>query len=466
MRRGLKIALIAWVGALLVAPIVGYALGFRGHAIENRALTAAPPLSLGTLLHPSAWHQGANAFSDHLPLRDRVIRWRAEVGFNVFSDSPNPGVVIVGQNHWLFLHEEFDVCTAWPTVQPLLVAQAFELAYAAAKASGRELRTLIVPAKSTIEAGHYRSSQYSFEDCARAREKRLERLLRGQPGVVDLWSAFASARRAGVDLWIPNDSHTDTAGSIVIARALVKSLRPSAWQEGVEQSGSAYPYVGDLSTLAGIRISATRHRLVLHGRPRDPIRVPLLALIDSQLEVSDPEILPFLPARQELGIDGLVVPPAAIRPARILVVETVLRTAYARVGFGFPAPLVDALLPDIRQVPASYGSANPATSSAFSVTTVPATVPVRIAHDDSHSWRLVVITVRQAAAPISLSLVDPRDQPLATPLATRPSLPAGARIALAIPPGVAGRDVRISVVAPAGATLSPPMVATLPTAGP
>ena len=161
--RVLKIALIAWVGTLLVTPAAAYVLGVRSHANENRALATGPPLSIGTIVHSRAWHRAAAAFSDHLPLRDRMIRWRAEVEFKVFSDSPNPSVVIVGRNHWLFLHEEFDVCSAWPTVQPLWVAQAFELAYAAAKASGRELRIVIVPAKSTIEADHYRSSHYSFE---------------------------------------------------------------------------------------------------------------------------------------------------------------------------------------------------------------------------------------------------------------------------------------------------------------
>ena len=303
--RALKIALIAWVGTLLVAPAAAYVLGVRSHANENRALATAPPLSISTIVHSSAWHRAAAAFSDHLPLRDRMIRWRAEVEFKVFSDSPNPSVVIVGRDHWLFLHEEFDVCTAWPTVQPLWVAQAFELAYAAAKASGRELRIMIIPAKSTIEADHYRSSHYSFERCARARERRLEALLRGQPGVIDLWSALRAAKREG-DLWLENDSHTDTAGSIVIARSLVRSLRPTSWQEGLETSGAAYGYSGDLGVLAGIPTSDPRHRLVLHGRPRNPIRAPLLALSDSQLEASDPEILPYFPARQELGIDLLV----------------------------------------------------------------------------------------------------------------------------------------------------------------
>jgi hypothetical protein len=465
--RVLKLALIGWAGALLVAPGAAYVLGVRGHAIENRALTSGPALGIGTIFHSSQWHRAASAFSDHLPLRDRMIRWRAEVELEVFSDSPNPSVVIVGRNHWLFLHEEFDVCSAWPTVEPRWVAQAFELAYAAATASGRQLRILIVPAKSTIEADHYRSSQYSFERCARAREQRLEELLRGRPGVVDLWSAMRAAKRAGQDLWLKNDSHTDAAGSIVIARSLVRSVRPSAWQEGVERSGPRYAYAGDLGVLAGIPIKEPRHRLLVHGTPRNPIRVPTLALGDSQLDDSDPAILPYFPARQQRSIDLLGargVPPAEIRAARILVLESVLRTAYERVAFGLPSPLIDALLPDIRSVPGAYSAPHQTTGSTLTLAAGPTTLGVRSARDDAHSWRLLVIDVRAAPQLITLALVDSSGRALVTPASSRTALPAPNRVALAIPPGMPLGGVRIAISAPGGATLSAPRLAPLATA--
>ena len=462
--RLLKMALVGWVGALLVAPGVAYVLGVRGRAIENRALTTGPSLSVGTIVHSGQWHRAASSFSDHLPLRDRMIRWRAEVEFAVFSDSPNPSVVIVGRNHWLFLHEEFEVCTAWPTVQPRWVAQAFQLAHAAATASGRQLRILIIPAKSTIEAAHYRSSQYSFERCARAREQRLEALLRGQPGVVDLWSAMRAAKHAGGDLWLKDDSHTDTAGSIVIARSLVQSVRRSAWQDGVETSGPTYAYAGDLSVLAGIPNKEPRHRLVLRGTPRAPIRAPTLVLGDSQLDDSDPEIHPYFPARRQRSIDLLDargVPPAEIRAARILVLESVLRTAYERVAFGLPTPLIDALLPDIRSMPAAYTAAHQTIRSALMLAAGPTTLGVRVAHDDPHAWRLLVMNVRAAPQLITLALVDASGHALATPDSSRTALPAPNRVALAIPPGLPLAGVRIAISAPGGATLSAPRLARL-----
>ena len=108
--------------------------------------------------------------------------------------------------------------------------------------------------------------------------------------------------------------------------------------------------------LAGITNTATRHPLVLHGTPKHPIREHLLAFGDSQLEDSDPEIAPYFPDRQVLGLDGLLfgaVPRPVIRAAHLILVESVQRTTYQRVvAFSYPLPLVDAFVADIKRQPA------------------------------------------------------------------------------------------------------------------
>jgi hypothetical protein len=465
MPRAARIALVVWVAALLVLPAAGYTLGLRPTNIDNRTLAKGPGWSLHTLTHSSAWHHAADAFSDHMPLRDHAIRLRAETEFNLFHDSPRPDLVIVGRDHWLFLHEEFATCIGYPTVTPLQVAQAFQLAYAAAKTSGRELYTMLVPAKATIDSDRYRSSHYTFEACPRAREQELERLMRRQPGSIDLWSAFREAKQAG-DLWIPNDSHTDTRGSIAFAKALVQALRPSAWQEGLEQVGQAYPWAGDLDRLAGITNTAPRHQLVVKGAPRDPIRDHLLVFGDSQLQDSDPAIAPYFPNRQDLGLDGLLVgtvPPAVIQAAKVIIVESVQRTTYQRVkAFYYPLPLINAFVPDIRErVPARYVVGDSTTSSPLTVGAGVTNIPVTWEHDDPRAWRLLVFRIEQVGAPIGAALLDTRLIPRTSPDAARTALPAGWLVNLAIPPGVAMKDVRLSIDAPAGATLAAPQIAPL-----
>jgi hypothetical protein len=115
-------------------------------------------------------------------------------------------------------------------------------------------------------------------------------------------------------------------------------------------------------------------------------------------------------------------------------------------------------------MPAAYGAAHQTTGSALTLAAGPTTLGVHVAHDDAHSWRLLVVRVRAAPQLITLALVDSSGQALATPDSSRTALAAPNRVALAIPPGVPLAGVRIAISAPGGATLSAPRLARLPTA--
>jgi hypothetical protein len=462
--RVARIALVVWVAALLLIPVAGYALGFRGRNIDNRTLARGPGWSLHTLTHSSAWHHAADAFSDHMPLRDRAIRWRAETEFDVFHDSPRPNDVIVGRDQWLFLHEEFDTCTLYPTVPTELVAQAFGLAHAVARGSGRELYTMLIPAKSTIESDHYRGSQYTFEACPRAREQELEALMRRQPGSIDLWGPMRAAKRAGGDVWLANDSHLDVRGSILLAKALVSAIHPASWQEGFEQVGPASPSIGDLDVLAGITDTRPHHSLVLTGTLKQPITTPTLTIGDSQFGESGPEIAPYFTSRQDVSLDALLsggVSPDLIRAARLIIVESVQRDTFSRVSkYLYPLQLIDALLPDIHGVPASYGDA-PAGSS-LSLGAGVTNTRVRMDREDTGAWRLLIFTVLEATAPINVALLDAQGHPRTSPDSARGALPVGALVGMAVPPGVPLSEIQLSLGTSGATKLSPLRVAALP----
>ena len=462
--RVARIALVVWVAALLVIPAAGYALGFRGKNIDNRTLAQGPGWSLHTLTHSSAWHHAADAFSDHMPLRDRAIRWRAETEFNVFHDSPRPGDVIVGRDQWLFLHEEFTTCTLFPTVPTEQVAQAFGLARAVARGSGRELYTMLIPAKSTIESDHYRSSHYTFEACPRAREQELEALMRQQPGSIDLWGPMRAAKRAGGDLWLPNDSHLDARGSILLTKALVQAIHPSSWQEGLMEAGPPSPSIGDLDVLAGITDTRPRHSLVLHGTPKQPITTPTLTIGDSQFGDSGPEIAPYFTSRQDVSLDALLsggVTPDVIRAARLIIVESVQRQTFSRVSvYLYPEQLIDALLPDIHGLPASYGDMS--TGSGLTLGAGITNTRVRASRDDTGTWRLVIFKILDATAPINVALLDAQGRPRATPDSARGALPVGALVGMAVAPGVPLSEIQLSLGTSGATKLSPLRVAALP----
>ena len=98
-----------------------------------------------------------------------------------------------------------------------------------------------------------RSSQYSFEGCGRAREQRLEALLRAQPDVVDLWSAMRSAKhRRRRPLAQERLAHrcrrVDRHRSQSRQEPCARRRGRTAWNKR-----TPYSHVGDLSVLAGIR---------------------------------------------------------------------------------------------------------------------------------------------------------------------------------------------------------------------
>jgi hypothetical protein len=459
-------AVLIWMGFLLALPILAYALGVRGKDIENTTLVSGPRLTATAFLHGSTWNQAADAFSDHIPWRDRLIHLRAEVAFRIFHDSPNPGVIIVGRDNWLFLNAEFAPCQEYPNVGARDVAEAFDLADAVTETSGREFRGLVIPAKSTIEADHYRQSHYRVESCARKRERQLEKLTRGARGMIDLWPVFRAAKRSGHNVFVQTDSHANTYGSILIARTLLRSLRPGVWQDGLERLGSVNPYVGDLTAYGGINLVVPRHSLVVRHPARNPIRQRVLEITDSQLRQADPETRPYLPNRQLVDIDLLQQPkmifPAQIRAARVLVVESVVRMAYGRVAGGFPDGLVDALLPDVPLATTAYREPQGLASATFVAPSRNASVTIATGRDDVHLWRLLVVKVLKAPAHGAVDLaLDVRGTPLTSPDSSRQGVLGGATVGLAVPPGVRLADVRLSVAGPPGTTLSTPRVALL-----
>jgi hypothetical protein len=448
---------------VLCAPVVAFALGLgRGADIENRALTPVPPLTIGTFLHRGRWEQAASAFSDRLPLRNQAIRLNAGAAFDVFGDTPAPYAIIRGRNNWLFLVDDFTACLNYVQTSPMRVAQAFELAYAAVTASGRVFRVMLIPNKSTVELEHYRSAPYSFEACARSRERQLRQLLRGQPGIVDLWGPFEAMKHAGKDVWLKNDSHVDTPGDIVIARALVKSLDASAWQNGLEQAGLRKSYVGDLSIISGITL-ATRHpELRVHGSPKHPIQAIAIGLVDSQIAQAYPTLQPYMPHLSLIGFDAVLdqslVPESALRTAHVFIAESVQRTAFRRVALGFPDALVDTVLPDLHTRAASYTSPGPLKAPGGQTGT-----GLRLPTDACGCWRLVVVRVLRAdGGTINLYLVQP-GHILDAPDTLRQGVAVGTTATLAIPPGVSSAGLGIYATGPNGFVLSPPRVVYLPT---
>ena len=224
MRRTTQKLLVAWLGLLVTAPLVLFALGLRTGSFENRTLAPSPHVSLRTLLDGDAVH-GLDAYVlDRLPLRERAVEVRARVAYGVFRDSPNPRV-IVGSGRWLFFRDELDTCSSRGPGPAGALAAIRELD-ARLAASGRRLVFAIAPDKIGIYADRA-GARLADERCAVARSATLRGDVAAAhaPWLPDLFGALERARASG-DVYYATDTHWDDRGRVAALQAVVDAAAP------------------------------------------------------------------------------------------------------------------------------------------------------------------------------------------------------------------------------------------------
>ena len=121
-------------------------LGVEGRAIENRRLTEFPAIGPSSVVDQDFYGAMSGFLTDHLPLRDLLVRANSLIALHVWKDSPNPDVH-VGREDWLFTTAFRSNC---PDGMPLdVVPQLAELGRAL-DASGRDMRLVMPPNKATL----------------------------------------------------------------------------------------------------------------------------------------------------------------------------------------------------------------------------------------------------------------------------------------------------------------------------
>ncbi len=466
MGRALKIALLAWFGLLLGAPLVLYLAGERPGDMENRTLAPQPDITPRSLANIETYRRAAIAFSDRLPFRDRVIRQRGRLAYELLGDSP-VSQVLVGRDRWLFLRDDLVPCS--DPVEPEDAASGLDLLRAGLAATGRDLRVLVVPSKTWIEREHY-GRVLSADACARERGARLEAGLHGVPGALDLWGPFRAAKAAGDDVFISHDSHTGPVGTAITAGALVQSLDPAAWASGHVGAGPPAPRPGDLANLMGLGFQREAPTLAVEP-PTQTIATPTFVIGDSQFQDYDAAAAqPFFQSLTSCTFDSMydgTCDPAPLVAARTIVVETVERFALTR-GGTIAGLVLAALAAELPGAPAAWASPDGAALDAAGQLLVPGPANVALAPsagDDPGHWRLLRFAV-PAAADGSVATLSRADfTPLQGPLLAAP-LVGGGTVTLAVPPGVAVADTRLQVAATGAVTLAPPTLVDLgPSAG-
>lgn len=240
--------------AVVVAPTVAYSIGVRATPNQNRATTNFDDLYLG-------WNGLATLggfIDDRLPLRAEATDFDGWIDRHVFDEEPAFGGkasprVIRGDQGWLFLYDDVNyACSGLATVADdldRLVRFADTIA-----ASGRPVTVAVAPNKSTVYADllpdefpgqgcllDYSNQIWSYFDSMSSRITW-----------VDLRTELVEARSENLEfLYLPIDSHWNTLGSTIAAKAIVESIQPGVWDDSAIVDLGVTEYAGDLSMLLG-----------------------------------------------------------------------------------------------------------------------------------------------------------------------------------------------------------------------
>jgi len=220
--------IVAFAFVLVVAlPLVLFFFGVRpSEDLENRTPTPAPVLVDGWMFDTETYAQAGDYIEDRLPLRDQAIKIDAAVDLTLFSDSPNPDV-IVGPSGWLFLADRGPILCANIEGASALVRR-MQLVADALLESGREIRFLVAPAKVTIYADEAPDDAES--DCATESVNLLQTEAAEFEQYVDIWSEL-NTLASQADIYYSTDTHWNGTGAAVGSRRIVDSLNGVVWRD-------------------------------------------------------------------------------------------------------------------------------------------------------------------------------------------------------------------------------------------
>ena len=239
--------------ALFAAPAISYATGNRHTPSLNRALTDAHGFQDGWEIATIA----GKAVNDRLPLRDRAIDIDSFIDREIFNEQPAFGgsatpQVLEGSDGFLFLKDAFDAACN-PHGTPQSVSANVKRFADIIQRSGRKIVVTIAPDKSSVLTNKLPSDNPQSE-CHRLHQEQLWNALADAdiPGYIDLRKTLRDAVvETREPLFLRQDSHWDSAGSLVAIKKVVEQFKPGIWSERDIAYNGEIDYTGDLEAMRG-----------------------------------------------------------------------------------------------------------------------------------------------------------------------------------------------------------------------
>ena len=251
--KSIELLVCIVAAALLAAPAISYASGNRHTPSLNRALTDAPGIQDDWEIVKIA----GNAVTDRLPLRDKAINIDSYIDREVFKEEPAFGGaatprVLEGSDGFLFLKDAFDAaCNSHGT--PQSVSANLKRFADIIQRSGRKIVITIAPDKSSILTDKLPSDNPQSE-CHRLHQDQIWKSLAEAviPGYIDLRKTFRDAVvETREPLFLRQDSHWDSAGSLVAIKKVVEKFRTGVWSDSDIAYNGELDYTGDLEAMRG-----------------------------------------------------------------------------------------------------------------------------------------------------------------------------------------------------------------------
>ena len=245
-------SLIGVVGLLRIGgPItVGVVTGASEIETNSGRALPRPAASFSYPQELSAW------LGEHATMKSLAIRLDGWIDRSVFSEVPVAGSasprVTNGLNGVMYIADAFNEACSPHIATEELVSRLSALT-SLIEQSGREVRLLISPDKSTI-LPEFLPSAFALQECFSAYNTDFWEQLRnaGIPGFLDLRTALEDARLTRRELLFKRrDTHWDDAGAAVASRALISSLSPKIWNDDELIFNGTTEYFGDLNVLSG-----------------------------------------------------------------------------------------------------------------------------------------------------------------------------------------------------------------------
>lgn len=238
---------------ILILPALAFVAGERGQLSQNRPLAEVPNFTEGW----ETFEHLASYLDDRIPLRSRAIQLDSWLDRNLFDEDPAFGGassprVIQGRDGFAFLAEDFEIaCSPTGTIeQSLITVDVLEKLFTLAK---RNFLVSVAPNKSTVLMDNV-PDELALKPCWKAYTDELWKALRStdSKSIIDVRRELETSDLFGDrDFYFKTDSHWSSAGSLVVARAVLSSLSTGVWDDRDIPRPAFRDYVGDLSLLDG-----------------------------------------------------------------------------------------------------------------------------------------------------------------------------------------------------------------------